>query len=300
MHSALLGNAVRAATMIGLAMIAGGATKPPVDYIVRGDGVVPATVGGTPTRVRISPWAPAAPTLNPDFADRIGLHGGLFGFVVKVGTVKVKGQSSVTKLQFGTTAFRRRVVWFERPYVRGADLAVGPGGLPVDIVRFQLRAPQPGERTVALPLIQKLFQPTYARIQLGKRDITILFDPAHERTLATAGAGQALADALGGQLTGETGQAEIAFGINRPIRLMRLNAPLAIGPLNLSAIALRISDNGSTGGIPDADADPDEIVVTAKKSGDRRDVIIVGNDQLQRCSSIVFDKPAKQIRLTCR
>ncbi|MGL4314521.1 MAG: hypothetical protein ACRCSO_11085, partial [Sphingomonas sp.] len=62
----------------------------------------------------------------------------------------------------------------------------------------------------------------------------------------------------------------------------------------------RVSDNGTTAGIADANADPDEIVVTAKGSTDRRDVIILGNDALDQCSTIVFDKPRKQIQLSCR
>lgn len=275
------------------------AARAPIDYVVRGEGVVPARIGGQPARVRINPWAPAAPTLNPDFAKAIGLHGGLIGFSVKVGPVKVKGETAVTRLEFGSAGFKKRVVWFEKPYAKGADAAVGPGGLPVDIVRFQLRAPQPGERTVALPLIQKMFQPTYAEIPVGGRKMQVLFDPQHDRSLATAGAGQAIATELGGQLMGEASPSEVAFGINRPVRTLRLKSPLIVGPLSFDSVAVRISDYGTTAGIKDADADPDEIVVTAKGGGSRRDTLIVGRDQLQRCSSIVFDKPAKLIRLTC-
>lgn len=275
-----------------------GARATPV-LIVRGDGLMPATVGGAAGRMRITPWAPAAPTLNPDFVERAGLRGGLFGFAVKVGPVKVAGKSGVTRLDIGGTAFRRRVVWFERRYEPVGGGAVGPGGLPAEVIRFELRAASPGERTVALPLVQKLFQPTYARVTLGGRDIAVLFDPQHARTLATAGAGSAIAAALGGQLSGEQGQAEVAFGINRPIRTLRLARPLAIGPLGFEAIAVRIGDAGSVAGIADADADPDEVVVTAKGEGRRRDVVIVGRDALARCSSVVFDKPARLIRLTC-
>lgn len=275
------------------------ADKAPIEYVIHGQALVPIRVGGQPARLRVSPWAPAAPTLNPDFARAIGLHNGLIGFSVKVGNVKVKGQTSVTRLDFGKVSFRKRVVWFERPYARGADLAVGPGGLPVDIVRFELRPQGVGERTVSLPMVEKMFQPTYAQITVGRRDMTVLFDPLHERSLATAGAGQSLAEALGGTLTGEAGRAEIAFGIDRPVRTLQLAKPFAVGPLRFDSVTVRISDNGSTAGIKDADADPDEIVVTAKDRSTRRDVLIVGNDQLQHCSSIVFDKPAKLIRLTC-
>lgn len=275
-----------------------GAKPAQAPYVVRGDGVVPVVVGGVAGRMRISPWAPAAPTLNPDFADRIGLRGGWFGVAVKVGPVRVNGKSSVTRLQFGPASFRRRVVWFDRRYEAGTDGAVGPGGLPVDIVRFDLRAPQPGETVIAVPLVQQLFRPAVTKVRVGGRDISILFDPQHARTLATAGAGAALAAGLGGQFAGAPGKAEVAFGIDRPVRGMRLARPLQVGPLSITSLDVRTGDNGSIEGIPDADADPEEIVVTAR-GGNRRDVIIIGRDELGRCSSILFDKPAKLIRLSC-
>ena len=276
-----------------------GAAKPSEPLIVRGDGLVSATVGGSAARIRITPWAPAAPTLNPDFAARIGLKGGWFGFAVKVGPVKVNGRSSVTRLDFGSMNFRRRVVWFDRRYEPQGDGAVGPGGLPADVIRFELRPPRAGERSATLPLVQKLFQPTYSRVMVAGRELSILFDPQHARTLATAGAGSAIAAAHGGQLTGATGKAEVAFGIDRPVRTLKLARPLAIGPLSFDSVPVRIGDSGSVAGIADADADPEEVVVTAKGGAKRRDVLIIGRDALAGCSSIVFDKPAKLIRLSC-
>lgn len=276
-----------------------GAAKPATPLVVRGDGLVSATVGGASVRIRITPWAPAAPTLNPDFAARIGLRGGLFGFAVKVGPVKVGGQTSVTRFDFGTMTFRRRVVWFDRRYEPVGEGAVGPGGLPAEVIRFELRSPQPGERVATLPLIQRPFQPTYTRVKVAGRDVDILFDPQHARTLATAGAGSAIAAAHGGQLVGATGKAEVAFGIDRPIRNLKLARPFAVGPISFDSVPVRIGDSGSVAGIADADADPEEVVVTAKGGAKRRDVLIIGRDALARCSTIVFDKPAKVIRLSC-
>lgn len=276
-----------------------GAAKPAQPLVVRGDGLVDAVVGGSPARIRITPWAPAAPTLNPDFAARIGLRGGLFGFAVKVGPVKVGGQTSVTRLNFGALNFRRRVVWFERRYEPQGDGAVGPGGIPAEVIRFELRSPRPGEKVATLPLVQRMFQPTYSRIMVAGREVNVLFDPQHVQTLATAGAGSAIAADYGGQLVGATGKAEVAFGIDRPIRTLKLARPLAVGPLRFDSVPVRIGDGGSVAGIADADADPDEVVVSAKGGGKRRDVLIVGRDALAGCSTIVFDKPAKVIRLSC-
>lgn len=262
-------------------------------------GTVPAVIGERPAKLLLSPWAPAAPTLNPALAQSIGLRGGLFGFAVKVGPVKISGQSSVTRLAYAGLNYRRRVVWFERDYAQGADAAVGPGGIPADRIRFELRAPRGGEQITMLPLVQQLFRPTYAQVTLGKRKLILLFDPQHARSLATAGAGALLAEALGGQLQGGTSPQPVAFGINRPARLLKFQRPLQLGALRLDEVLVRIADNGSLAGVADADADPEEVVVSAKGSNNRRDVLIVGRDLLDRCSAIEFDKPARQIRLSC-
>lgn len=275
-----------------------GAAPQPV-FVVRGDGVVPARLGGAPGRLLLSPWAPAAPTLNPDYRNRAGLHAGLFGFSVKVGPVKVRGDTSVARLDFEGLSYRRRVVWFERDYAQGADAAIGPGGIPASVIRFDLRPARGGERVTTLPLVQQMFRPSYARVMLGKRPIILLFDPQHPRSLATAGAGSALAEFLGGTLQGAPTPAHVAFGIMRPARLLRFARPLTFGGIQLDEVLVRISDNGSVAGIKDADADPEEVVVSAKTSNERRDVVIIGRDVLDRCATITFDKPAKQIRLAC-
>jgi hypothetical protein len=66
---------------------------------------------------------------------------------------------------------------------------------------------------------------------------------------------------------------------------------------------MRVADGGSTRDIPEADApkgDPDEVVVVAKGKHDpKRDRLMLGADALSGCSSILFDKPAQQIRLSC-
>ena len=108
-----------------------------------------------------------------------------------------------------------------------------------------------------------------------------------------------------GALSGEAVPTEIFFGIERPVRTLTLARPMAIGALSLATLGVRTQDAGNAGAIREAGAvvptpDPDEVVVTAKNKRDvRRDVLSLGADQLSRCSSIVFDKPAKQIRLSC-
>lgn len=298
------------AAWIGLALAGGGADargKRP-ELVVTGDGVRPTTVAGHPARLRIDPSAPGLPMVNPGLARRAGLKGGMFGAVYVVGPVRIVGGSAVTRLDLGGGPIKRRVSWPNRDFTRRADMTVGPGGMPDPVIRFQLRAARAGERITILPMAPAggLFGGyggSFALAPIGGVPTRVRFNPDNPRTLATAGAGLALASAHGGRLEGEVGTAPVAFGVERPVRRMLLARPLAIGPLALAAIDVRVADFGNAAGIADADApppDPDEIVVTAKGKRDRsRDSLTLGRDQLDRCSSIVFDKPAKQVRLSC-
>ena len=281
--------------------------RPEEELIVTGDGVVPAVVNGAPGRIRIDPAVPSFAMLGPDWAIRTGLRSGFFRFGYLVGPEQVDGATAVSQIAVGegAEARRRRVGWTARPYTASAEGVIGPGGLPQEVVRFVLRPPVPGERTVRLPLVDSggLFGGwghLYGQIDVGGRPFKIAFDPFHARTLATAGAAVRLAAAHDGVIGGETESVEIAFGIERPVRSLRLGTPLTIGPISLSILGVRTADFGSTASIREEGSDPDEIVVTGRRRRDAgRDHVRLGADALARCSSIVFDKRTREVRLTC-
>lgn len=277
------------------------------EIVVTGDGIVPVTLNGVPGRIRIDPAVPALPMFAAPFAERVGLNPGPFAFGYMVGPQTVRGRTAVARIAVGEGGAerRRRIGWAERPYFNGADAVIGPGGLPDPVVRFVLRAPQSGERTVALPAVDEggLFGGwghMFALIDVGGRPMRIRFDPHHPRTLATAGAGVRLAQAQDGRVSGEAAPIEIAFGISRPVRTLTLERPLAIGPLMLTSLGVRTTDFGDASAIREEGGDPDEIVVTAERRRNTdRDRIALGADTLERCSSITFDRERGQIRLTC-
>ena len=296
-------------TLAATALLAlvGAATPPQVERVIAGDGIVNATVGGVEARIRIDPGATAMPLITSELATRAGLRGGMFGTLYGVGPVRVPGRTAVTRVDFGTGVVRRRVSFAPRAYAAGLDGVVGPGGLDEPVIRFVLRRPLAGERTVTFPMVDQGglaggWSDRFAMIMVGGAPLRVRFDPHHARTLATAGAGVRLAAAYGGSLDGPITEAEIVFGISRPVRALTLERPLLLGPLSITTLGVRTSDNGSAASIRDASVpiDPDEIVVTARGHHDPdRDRLAIGADLLQRCSSIVFDKPAHQIRLTC-
>lgn len=63
---------------------------------------------------------------------------------------------------------------------------------------------------------------------------------------------------------------------------------------------MRIADYGTSAGIGEANADPDEIVVQGRKQSDKAlYAITAGRADLAGCASITFDKAAERIILRC-
>ena len=292
---------------------------PPVRDVPIG-GMIAATIDGKPVSLRVDPGAPGLVLMTTPAAEQLGLKGGMMELGYSVGGQGAMQATTVQPMTFGNTRVKRRVGfpsrrkasadgrWVGRAYANVGDGSIGPGSLPEPVVRIALRTPRAGERTVALPMVDGggLFgrlSGEFAQIVIGGQPVRVRFDPYHPRTTVTANAATLIATAQGGTLAGAPEPVEIAFGIARPVRTMTLATPLPVGPLMLSTLGVRTSDVGSAASITEADAappDPDEIVVTAKGKRDpKRDRLTLGADVLDRCSSIVFDQPAKQVRLTC-
>lgn len=282
-----------AATVLLLA-----ASPPPTSREINSDGVTDLTLQGVRLRVLVTPAVTGMPVFSAAAAERAALKAGMFGAQFGVGPVKLRAKTAVASLAIGTVEFKRRVAWASEPFAAGFDGVIGPGGLPEDVVRFTLRPPQPGEHMTVLPFRASHWGVSGAAMAIGGVETFIRFDPHAPRTVANATAGVALANAHRGTLSGEPFLVPIAFGIQRPVRTLTLADPVAVGPLTFAKVAVRISDGGPANTIREADADPDEVQVVAKGKP-RRASLLVGADLLVHCSSIVFDKPAKVIRLTC-
>ncbi len=285
------------------------ATTPPSERVIAPDGREMVTINGVARSVRIDPGVPAMPLITQEFADAAGMKPGMFGFSMDFGPkVVVTGRTAVARAAFGDgKPAKRRIGFTEKAFAAGFAGVFGPGSLPEPVIRFRLRDAVPGERTTTFPMVDQgdLFggwAERFAVIMVEGQQMRVRFDPHHPHTLANAGAAVRLARAYGGTLSGTTSPTEIAFGVERPIRTMTLATPLAVGPLTIGTLGVRTVDHGNTDTIADADqhADPNEVVVTGKgKHNIKSDQLSIGADQLARCSSIVFDKRAKQVRLSC-
>ncbi|MCW3846719.1 hypothetical protein OF829_05670 [Sphingomonas sp. LB-2] len=273
------------------------------ERMITGDRTLAITAGGVPARLRIDPGAPTSPIFNPDFAARAGFRAGWIGFQARVGPVKVGGQTAVIRLDFGDGEFKRRVGWFTAPYVEGADGAAGPGALAADRVRFVLGPAMPGERSVSLPLADFGRSGMGIYLDVGGERIAVMFNLDRPRSFATASAGASIAASNGGRFDSEPARMKIHLGVERPVRHMALATPLSVGPLSIAGVMVRTGDFGSAASIPEGEADagdPDEIVVVGakKRKGEQR--LLIGRDYLDRCSSILFDKRARRVTLSCR
>ena len=283
------------------------------ERVVSGDAMVAVTINGKPLRLRIEPSVPGLVLVAPALKDELGLKAsGFFGIGVRyrIGQETTYGGTRVVQFNWaGEKPGKRRVGWTSRAYQPPADGTVGPAGLPEQVIRFALHPARAGEQTVTLPTQggTGLFGGWFdikGMARISGVPMYVRFDPHHPRSLANASAAIALAAAHAGTMTQETGRQEIMFGIERPYRVMKLGRPLTLGGLSLASLGVRVTDGDIAGRIakegaaPDA-ADPNEVVVTASKGKPPTNLLILGTDALAACSSLVFDKPARVVRLTC-
>jgi hypothetical protein len=280
-----------------VASAAPGTTAPIPPLVVPPDGAISVTVNGQKARMLLLADSSSIPVFNQGPAQQFGLKPAWISFSVRIATVRIKGWTAVVRYSVNDQPYRRRTVWFERDIAPGFAGMLGPGAVPHNVVTVQIRSPSSNERQYVLPLVEN--RVLGVGTMLGK--IFVQFDPLRRQTMGTAAAGALLAESQGGALTGPTRQAPIRFGVERPVRTLAFARPLKVGPIELKSVAIRVLDFGSVGKIPDADADPDEIVAIGqkKKEPDYRSLHIAA-DALADCSSITFDKLKKRITLSCK
>lgn len=235
----------------------------PATLTVGPDLVVAGTIAGRPARLQMSPNGSSTLVMNPDAANRMGLKGGLFNVGVKVGPVAIRGKTAVVRYGVQGPERRRRIGWFDRPIAQGFDGMLGPAAVSQPVVIFQLRQPVAGERRSVLPLTDRGYGGMGTMVTVGGQPIFVEWALTKPHNGATAAAAT-MAAALGGQFAGRGWREPLAFDVERPVRRLTLARPLAIGPLQIGSLVTRTGDYGDTSAIPDADADPSEIVVTGR------------------------------------
>jgi len=272
-------------------------------YSAEGDYLVLVRVNGQPLRLRVDPGMGLM--LNPAAAQRLRLKQSMIRPSVRIGSVELKGNSKVARLEVGSWRGSRRFYWFDRDIVTGADGTIGMADLPNDTVTLQLRPVQPGETKFTFPVEESTTLGLTYDYALGETRITTRFSPALPVSHASAAAGALMAAAHGGAWVGELEQQPVMFGVMRPVRPMRFSNPISLNGFSLDHLLIRTSDY--RGGHllpadqPAPNADPSEIVVTGARGGGRAAYrLTFGQDRLSACSSITYIKAARQLALSCR
>lgn len=277
---------------------------------VRADAPVAMTVNGVDGRVRIDPSAVPRLMCNPDFAVRakIVAEGRA---VLLTDPADVVGSYGTVAMRIAGRALDVRANWLDGRYVEGADCVIAPGMIGVGVVRFEGGSAARGERTVAMPLNPGgATSPDWngaaaTAVRVGDRDISVGFSFLQPDNSITASAALRIADGYVGRYAGGPVGSVSVSGRERQVRRMVLQKPLAVGPLSVTEMQVRVSDWGSAGrikpvGTIDPPEDPNDVKVVARFEREETfERLMLGREQLRRCSSITIDFRAREIRLAC-
>jgi len=291
---------------LALLTIGAKASPPDTERIVDASTghMVTTAINGRPMKLRVdldtSDWI----MLNAASAARAGLDGSMLKFTTRLYGVKVKIDSSLTRVKVGALNKGRRVFWFDRDVIDApADGIVGPSHLPENRVTLRFHPPVPGERTIELAVDHSMIRGPRYRLDIGEETIWVNLAPLRPLSVATAAAGAYLAQQRDGHWTGPPQTVKVPPGIDRPGRPMALRKPLDINGLADESFLVRTADYRGGFALPpdeEESADPDEIVITGKTSRGRAQLwLTLGKDVLGGCSSITHDKRRQMLILRC-
>lgn len=267
--------------------------------------IIPVAVNGHMLRLRVDPGV-ARIVLNPSAATAAGLDGSIFGARAQIGPIRIDGETSLTSVAITPWRVHRRVMWFDREAVAGADGLIGMSMMPYETITMRMRDPAPGERAISIPMREDGQYGLVHRFEVGGVTMRAPFRLFLPFSQATASAGAHLALHHQGEWAGEAAEQPVLLGILRPVRPMRFARPVSIGGLRIDALMVRTADfrggyvlpSDPPAGAPPTD--PDEIVVTANvRRGRAMLVVLIGADIAGRCSSVAYSHGAATLTLTC-
>ena len=272
------------------------------------DFVVETLVRGQSVRLKVDPGAPWYVLLNGSAAKRLGLVG-TRSATFAVGPMRIKGKTRSEKVTFGTVVATRPVIWFKGESVSGADGVVNPANVPHDRVTMRFRAPSSAEKLVELQMRFDKERGLYHELSFGGQIILTRFTLQDELTTATGAAASVIAKRRNGLWEGGNFTYPVRYGIARPVRKMVLGEPLSVNGFPLSQLTVRVSDDRGSYYLPEeqvpaveVDDDDDDVVVTGKKQrifGAPHFWLMIGRDNLNRCSSISYEIGARRLILSC-
>jgi hypothetical protein len=264
---------------------------------------VEAVVNGVPLRLRVDFDLLPDISLNPEAAARAGLGNGEGRWVQRIGPVRLRGRTMRTDLTLAGVKARTMIRWHARPVPVGADGLVSIHALPFDEVTVERRPAGPGERDIAFETRIDDNHGLFLPVAVGSRRIAARLSFFRPRTTAPAAAAAVIAQRHGGAIdTAPGGAEEVTLGVFRPVYLLELQSPLAVGALSVPRIMVRTADfRGGHRLVRRDGADAGEAIVV---TGERRSQeslyrITLGLDVLDRCSAATYRRLARTLVLRC-
>ena len=267
--------------------------------------MVQAEARGRPLRLKVDPGAPFFVLLNDKVAKELRLVG-TKAATLAVGPMRLKGSTRSEKLTISGVTTSRPVMWVKGQAVSDADGVINPANLPGGRVKLELRPAQPNEQVISLPMRFDRERGLYYEFDYGGQLILTRFTLADALTTTTGAAASVIAKRRSGVWEGGPFVHPVRFGIARPMRRMVLGETLSVSGFPLDKFAVRMLDDRGSYLLPDkelpTEVDEDGIVVTRKNRrnyGAPHFWLMIGSDDLSRCSSISYDNRAKRLILNC-
>ena len=268
--------------------------------------VVQAEARGRSLRLKVDPAAPFYVVLNDKIAKELRLVG-TKAATLAVGPMRLKAATRNEKLTIGGVTASKPVMWVKGQSLADVDGVINPANLPGDRVTLSLQAAGPNEQVIELPMRFDRQRGLYYEFDYGGQLILTRFTLSDALTTTTGAAASVIAKRRRGQWEGGPFVHPVRFGITRPLRRMVLGETLSVKGFPLNRFAVRIMDDRGSYLLPDKELsatpeDEDGIIVTGRNKrnyGAPHFWLMIGSDDLSRCSSISYDNRAKRMILSC-
>ncbi len=252
--------------------------------------IVDVEINGRQVRLEVDLRLPDVLVLNPEAARRLGVRRvPLLAAGVGLDDALIRGRIARPRIMFaGAGSTRAMTGIFSVPASHRADGLIGPGALPYDIVRIELRPAQEGDREISFALVDAdVWKPT---ISVGNLDVEVSFDLANASSTFNRTAAALLDDAGAIVPGGAHSETPMLLGLRartQPVRTELTVAGLGLGPVVARTRAPLIG------------ATDEETIVVRAEADVPPPSLWVGREALARCSSISVDRNSRRLTLRC-
>ena len=292
-RESFLGSAMRSALLCFLAFFALSAPAwAQSQIVVRADPapIVEAEINGRPVRLEVDLRLPDVLVLNPSAAERLGVR--RIPFVaarVLLDDASIRGRIARPRIVFGQAGAARAITGvFNVPASERADGLIGPGVLPYDVIRVELRAPQANEREIVLAIADAdVWDP---RQQIGGLEMSVWFDLANDASTFNRTASARLDES--GLIVADGAHTETAMLMGLRAQTQPIRTDISVQGLGLSPVAARTR-------APLLGALDEDTIVVEGDADAPRPSLWIGRRALADCSSITVDRRSRLLTLRC-